>query len=82
VLLKLPGDVGFEVVEPLEGVRHLYAGPVVAITVDEVAGARREMQSQGVEFLTPVYTSPQGWGWTYFRAPDGNVYQIQGPHRP
>ena len=38
------------------------------------------MEGKRVEFVAPVFTT-EGWGWTYFRAPDGNVYQIQGPYR-
>jgi len=79
-LLKMPNDVVLEIVEPGALVRDLYTAPIVSFTVDDVAKARREMESRDVAFVTPIFDTKQGWGWTYFRAPDGNVYQIQGPY--
>jgi catechol 2,3-dioxygenase-like lactoylglutathione lyase family enzyme len=80
-LLKMPNDVVLEIVEPAALVRDLYNAPIVSITVDDVAKARREMESLGVAFVAPIFETTEGWGWTYFRAPDGSVYQIQGPYR-
>ena len=79
---EMPGGVVLEIVEPAEAVRDLYRGPVVSITVADVGDARREMEARGVAFTTPVFDTGDGWGWTYFRAPDGNLYQIDGPYRP
>jgi predicted enzyme related to lactoylglutathione lyase len=78
-LVKMPNEVVLEIIQPREELRELYAGAVVSITVDDVPGARREMEEKGVEFMAPIIYTPEGWGWTYFRAPDGAVYQIQGP---
>ena len=77
--LRMPNGVVLEIVEPVSSVAHLYSGPVVCITVDDVAQARRELESKQIVFATPVFETRQGWGWTYFRAPDGTVYQLQGP---
>jgi hypothetical protein len=56
-------------------------GPAVEFLVDDVAAAREELESQGVEFLIENH----GWGdyvWTHFRGPDGNVYGLtSGPYR-
>ena len=80
-LVKMPNGVVLEIVKPGETFRDLYKAPIVSITVDDVAQARREMENRQVDFATPIFDTKQGWGWTYFRAPDGNVYQIQGPYR-
>ena len=61
--------------------RGNYKAPVISITVDDLAATRRELEGRGVEFLTPIFDTRQGHGWTYLRAPDGNVYQIQGPYQ-
>jgi catechol 2,3-dioxygenase-like lactoylglutathione lyase family enzyme len=77
---KMPNGVVLEIVEPNETLARLYHSPIVSITVDDVAQARRELESRQIEFLTPILDTRQGSGWTYFRAPDGNVYQLQGPY--
>ena len=77
--LGMPNGVVLEVVEPQESVGELYTGPVVSITVDDVVQARSDLEAKGVECVAPLFETGSGWGWTYFRAPDGSVYQIQGP---
>jgi hypothetical protein len=79
--ITMPNGVVLEVVEPGETAGELYNGLVVSMTVDDVAEARRELEGQKIVFLTPIFDTRKGWGWTYFRAPDGNVYQIQGPYQ-
>ena len=79
--IAMPNGVVLEVVEPGETVRQLYNAPIVSITVDDLAQARRELEGRKIEFLTPIFDPRKGFGWTYFRAPDGNVYQIQGPYQ-
>lgn len=81
VQLTLPGGDTFEVVEPRENARDLYRAPIVTFTVDDLAGARRELEQKQVEFVAPIFIRDDGWGWTYFRAPDGNIYQLQGAYR-
>ena len=77
--ITMPNGVVLEVVEPGEAVCQLYHAPIVSITVDDLAHARRELEGRKIEFLTPIFDTGKGFGWTYFRAPDGNVYQVQGP---
>lgn len=70
------------VVEILDGdasARLSFGTPIVQFQVDDVAGARREMEQTGVEFLGDTYHS-EGKGSAYFRAPDGHVYLIGGPY--
>jgi hypothetical protein len=74
--------VVLEIVEPKEPAAQLYHAPVVSITVDDVARARKELEERQVKFVAPIFDTGKGWGWTYFQAPDGAVYQLQGPlHR-
>jgi catechol 2,3-dioxygenase-like lactoylglutathione lyase family enzyme len=62
---------------------HLFFGdaPVVGLQVDDVASAREELERAGAEFVGPMQ-SLDGRGWSFFRAPDGNLYEITGPLSP
>jgi catechol 2,3-dioxygenase-like lactoylglutathione lyase family enzyme len=76
-LLRLPDGATLEIVEPAnETIRALYAAPVICFKVDDLAQARRELSNKGAEFVTPVFQAQEHMAWTYFRAPDGHVYQI------
>ena len=77
---QMPNGSVLEIVEPAEGVRQLYDAPIVCLTVDDLAQARRELESHQIEFVAPIFKTQEGWAWTYFRAPDGHVYQIQGAY--
>lgn len=80
-VLRLPGGEWLEVFGPGdEHAARFDRGPAVEFLVDDVAAARAELESQGVEFLIDDH----GWGeyvWTHFRGPDGNVYGLtSGPY--
>jgi catechol 2,3-dioxygenase-like lactoylglutathione lyase family enzyme len=63
-------------------------GPVVGLLVDDIASARGELESAGIELLGPMVWAQDdpilsetmggqgadGYGWFHFRGPDGNVY--------
>lgn len=74
----LKSKMVLEVVEPLSEFEGRYSGPVLSITVDSVNQAKKEMELLGTVFLTDIFCS-DGFGWSYFKAPDDNIYQIQGP---
>src|SRR6266487_2511596 len=76
-LVTMPNGVSLEIVESANGLK----GPVVCLTVEDVARARAELEARRLELVTPVLTDGRGWGWTYVRSPDGTVYQIQGPYQ-
>jgi catechol 2,3-dioxygenase-like lactoylglutathione lyase family enzyme len=60
--------------------RHFTTGPVVGLRVDDVAAAQAEMEAAGIEFFSRPESSPDGYSWSHFRAPDGNVYELMsGP---
>lgn len=65
----------------------LTTGPVPGFLVDDVVGARAELEAAGVELLGPIkwlrdYPGSEeisDYGWFNFRGPDGNVYNcLQG----
>lgn len=62
--------------------QHFTTGPVVGFRVDDVA-AQAEMEAAGIEFFGQPEAAPDGYAWSHFRAPDGNVYEIMsGPESP
>ena len=60
-------------------------GVLIAFAVDDVSAARDELAAAGVELIGDLVwasdlsgdAADQGWGWCFFRAPDGNVYVLQ-----
>ncbi len=64
-------------------------GMLVAFAVDDIVGAREELAA-GVELVGDIvwaadlFASPnmEGFGWFFFRGPDGNIYVMQEDSRP
>ena len=60
-------------------------GPIAAFAVDDLLEARAELEAAGTEMVSDViwasdlFGGPghEGFGWFFFRAPDGNVYVLQ-----
>lgn len=60
-------------------------GVLVAFVVDDLVGAHEEMAAAGVAELDEIVWAAEafdnpalgGFGWFFFRAPDGNLYVIQ-----
>jgi len=76
-----PDRTTLEIVEPTAAARDVFRAPVVSLTVADLAASRAQLAARRVEFVAPIFADGDGWGWTYLRAPDGQVYQIQGPYR-
>ena len=65
-------------------------GPTVGFAVDDLLAARAELLTAGIEIVADVvwaaeaFADPRldGFGWLFFRAPDGNVYALQQDHAP
>jgi catechol 2,3-dioxygenase-like lactoylglutathione lyase family enzyme len=61
------------------------AGLTVAFGVDDLVAARDELVAAGTEIVADVIWADEafgdpayvGFGWLFFRAPDGNVYALQ-----
>ncbi len=66
------------------------AGPTVAFAVDDLLAARDELVAAGIEIVgdtvwaAEAFDDPgyEGFGWLFFRAPDGNIYALQQDHAP
>ena len=61
---------------------HLDTGPVAGFWVDNVEVARRELLDAEVEGVTELERGRDGHRWFYFRAPDGNFYELCEHPRP
>jgi catechol 2,3-dioxygenase-like lactoylglutathione lyase family enzyme len=79
-VLLLPNGDKVEVFGPGDrGHEHFDAGPVAGFLVDDVAEAREDLGSAGIEFIGPIHEADDGGSWSHFRGPDGNVYEITTP---
>lgn len=50
-------------------------GPVPLFEVDDVHGARRELEEAGIEIVGST-EQDSAWEWIHVRAPDGNLYEL------
>lgn len=65
-------------------------GIVVAFAVDDIVGAHEELVAAKVELIgelvwaNELFDDPNmvGFGWLFFRGPDGNIYVVQQDSRP
>ncbi len=72
---RLPSGQGFGVVGRRTELQRLHQCPLVGFDVEDVRSARRELAAKGVEFVSEVFEAG-GETWTYFRGPDGHLYEI------
>jgi len=73
---ELPNGDLFEVFGPESAENEFMTHPVAGFLVDDIAAARAEMESSGIEFLGPIEGDTDDYRWTHFRAPDGFVYEL------
>ena len=65
-------------------------GLTIAFGVDDLLEARAELLTAGIEIVADTvwaaeaFDDPrlEGFGWLFFRAPDGQVYVMQQDHAP
>lgn len=69
-----------ELVEPDRFSGDIFPNPTLAITVDNLTAAVANLDARNVKFVAPIFHKHEGWALIYFKAPDGRVYQIQGPY--
>lgn len=78
-MFRLPSNQQFEVFGP-NLPRQFIQAPVIGFDVQDVRAKRAEMEVAGVEFVTPVFDYGDGVSSSYFRGPEGHLYEIW--HRP
>lgn len=61
---------------------HLDTGPVAGLWVDDIEAAHEELSAAGVADVTEMEQGRDGHRWFYFRAPDGNYYELCEHPRP
>ncbi|HEY7045448.1 MAG TPA: VOC family protein [Nocardioidaceae bacterium] len=77
------GDA-FQVMAPDHAYAALFGqpagSPVPLFEVDDLAEARRDLDSAGVEIIGPIDRDDR-WEWLTFRAPDGHLYELAARRR-
>jgi catechol 2,3-dioxygenase-like lactoylglutathione lyase family enzyme len=81
VQFEMPSGQLFEVFGRKNRYYQFHACPVLAFQVENVREARKEIESRGVEFVTDV-DGNESEAWTYFRGPDGYLYELWQTLRP
>jgi catechol 2,3-dioxygenase-like lactoylglutathione lyase family enzyme len=75
IQFEMPSGQLFEVFGPESRYHQFHACPVLGFQVEDVRAARKELESRGVEFVTDLYGNNTE-AWTYFRGPDGYLYEL------
>jgi catechol 2,3-dioxygenase-like lactoylglutathione lyase family enzyme len=78
---ELPSGQLFEVFGSESRFYPLHECPVLAFQVEDVRAAKTELASRGVAFVTDVEGN-ESEAWTYFRGPDGYLYELWQTARP
>lgn len=81
VQFEMPSGQLIEIFSPENRYYRLHACPVLAFQVADVRQARVELQSRGVQFETEI-EGDASESWTYFRGPDGYLYELWQTTRP
>lgn len=61
---------------------HLDTGPVAGLWVDDLDAAHDLLRRAGLADVTELERGADGHRWFYFRAPDGNYYELCEHPRP
>lgn len=81
IQFEMPSGQLFEVFASESRYYQLHTCPVLGFQVEDVRAARKELESRGVEFVTDLYGNNTE-AWTYFRGPDGYLYELWQTARP
>jgi len=71
----------FEVFSPESRYYRFHSCPVLAFQVEDVRAAVTELKARGIDFVTDV-EGTESEAWTYFRGPDGYLYELWQTRRP
>jgi catechol 2,3-dioxygenase-like lactoylglutathione lyase family enzyme len=75
-VMDLPNGDRVEVFGEESPYNTFFSAPVAGFLVDDIASARAELESQGIEFIGPIERADDGNAWSHFRAPDGFIYEL------
>ncbi len=76
-VFRLPNGDKVEVFGPSDRAHeHFTTGPVAGFLVEDVEGARAELEEAGISFIGPVHHYDESSAWSHFVGPDGNVYEL------
>ena len=75
-VIDLPNGDRVEVFGEDSPYNTFFTHPVAGFLVDDIASARAEMESQGIEFIGSTEVMADGYAWAHFRAPDGFIYEL------
>jgi catechol 2,3-dioxygenase-like lactoylglutathione lyase family enzyme len=75
-VLDLPDGDRLELFGPDSSYNTFFTNPVAGLLVDDIASARAELESHGIEFIGPTEVMDDGYAWAHFRAPDGFIYEL------
>lgn len=75
VIFDLENGDRVEVFGPGETGHAWMRAPVAGFLVDDVEGAREEMEAAGIEFIGPIHAGGSQI-WSHFKGPDGHIYEI------
>lgn len=81
IQFEMPSGQLLEIFDSTNRHFRLHACPVLAFQVDDVRATRKELESQGVEFVTDT-DGNESEAWTYLRGSDGYLYEIWQTTRP
>ncbi len=81
VQFEMPSGQLFEIFDSSNRYYQFHACPVLAFQVEDVRMARKELESRGVEFVSGT-DGNESEAWTYFRGPDGYLYELWQTTRP
>ena len=74
--LSMPNGDRFELFGANSPYNTFMTHPVVGFEVDDLTGARSELEGRGIEFIEPIQKMKNGNAWCHFRAPDGFLYSL------
>jgi catechol 2,3-dioxygenase-like lactoylglutathione lyase family enzyme len=75
VQFEMPSGQLFEVFGLESRFYRFHTCPVLGFQVEDVRTARKELESEGVEFVSEV-DGNESEAWTYFKGPDGYLYEL------
>jgi catechol 2,3-dioxygenase-like lactoylglutathione lyase family enzyme len=81
VQFEMPSGQLFEVFASESRFYKLHACPVLGFQVADLKAARTELEEHGIEFVTGI-DGDEKEAWTYFRGPDGYLYELWQTARP